>query len=98
MKYYKYTAIEKNNSHGTYNLSCYGETTWFNFAKYVLGGINENSNYQSEIKSVNSDYFKSDVKRPKYSVLSSKKITEQFDIKIPSWQYYADKYIESFNE
>ncbi len=98
MKYYKYTAIEKNNSHGTYNLSCYGETTWFNFAKYVLDGINENSNYQSEIKSVNSDYFKSDVKRPRYSVLSSKKITEQFDIKIPSWQYYADKYIESFYE
>ena len=98
MKYFKYTDVEKHKSHGTYNLSCYGETTWFNFAKYVLDGINENSKTQYNIKSINSDYFKTDVKRPKYSVLSSKKITEQFDIEIPSWQYYADKYIESFYE
>ena len=98
MKYYKYSDVEKHASHGTYNLSCHGETTWFNFAKYILDGINENSKNQYEIDPVNSDYFKTDVKRPKYSVLSSKKIKEQFDIEIPTWQYYADKYIESFQE
>ena len=98
MKYYKYSDVEKHASQGTYNLSCYGETTWFNFAKYILDGINKNSKNQYEINAVNSDYFKTDVKRPKYSVLSSKKIKEQFDIEIPTWQYYADKYIESFHE
>ena len=60
-------------------------------AKYILDGINENSKNQYEIDPVNSDYFKTDVKRPKYSVLSIKKIKEQFDIEIR--QYYADKYM-----
>jgi len=50
------------------------------------------------LKAVKSNHFKSNVNRPKYSVLSNQKIIKQFDIKIPSWQYYADKYIESFDE
>lgn len=97
-KYYKYTAVEKNAAHGTYNISCNGETTWFYFAKYILNGIYKNSNHQYDIHAVRSGDFKSIVKRPLHSVLSSKKIKEQFDIEIPTWQYYADKYIESFHE
>ena len=97
-KYCKYSSTEKNIAHGLYNLSCNDQTTWFNFAKYILDGIHKKSKQQYDIKALKSDNFKSNVKRPQYSVLSNKKITRQFDIKIPSWQYYADKYIESFYE
>ena len=97
-KYCKYSVSEKNKSHGIYNLSCNDQTTWFSFAKYILDGIYKKSKNQYEIKAVKSNNFKSNVKRPQHSVLSNKKIIKQFDIEIPSWQYYADKYIESFYE
>ena len=97
-KYCKYSTNEKNRSHGIYNLSCNDQTTWFNFAKYILDGIYKKSDHQYVIKALKSDNFKSNVKRPQYSVMSNKKIAQQFDIEIPSWQYYADKYIESFYE
>lgn len=97
-KYCKYSAAEKNKSHGIYNLSCNDQTTWFSFAKYILDGIYNKSKNEYEIKAVKSNNFKSNVKRPQYSVLSNNKIIKQFDIKIPSWHYYADKYIKSFDE
>ena len=97
-KYNNYSATEKNKCHGIYNLSCNDQTNWFSFAKYILDGIYDKSKNQYEIKAVKSSNFKSNVKRPQHSVLSNKKIIKQFDIKIPSWQYYADKYIESFDE
>jgi len=97
-KYYKYSTIEKNRSHGIYNLSCDGQTTWFDFAKYILDGVYDKFKIPCNLKAVKSNHFKSNVNRPKYSVLSNQKIIKQFDIKIPSWQYYADKYIESFDE
>lgn len=97
-KYNKYSAIEKNRSHGIYNLSCDGQTTWFDFATYILDGINDKLKTSFDLKPVKSNHFKSNVNRPKYSVLSNKKIIKQFDIQIPSWQYYADRYIESYDE
>ena len=97
-KYCRYSAAEKNKSHGIYNLSCNDQTTWFSFAKYILDGIYNKSKNEYEIKAVKSNNFKSNVKRPQYSVLSNNKIIKQFDIKIPSWHYYADKYIKSFDE
>ena len=97
-KYYKYSSIKKNRAHGVYNLSCNDQATRFSFAKYLLDGVYVKSNRQYEIKAVKSDNLKTNVKRPQYSVLSNEKIIKQFDIKIPSWQYYADKYIESFDE
>jgi dTDP-4-dehydrorhamnose reductase len=97
-KYYKYSPIQKNGSHGVYNLSCNGQTTWFSFAKYILDGIYNKSRHKYDIKAVKSNNFNSNIKRPQHSVLSNMKIIKQFDIKIPSWQYYADKYIESFDE
>jgi len=93
-KYSKYSSTEKHIAHGLYNLSCNDQTTWFNFAKYILDGIHKKTKHQYDIKALKSDNFKSNVKRPQYSVLSNKRIARQFDIKIPSWQYYADKYIE----
>ncbi|MEL0257973.1 MAG: sugar nucleotide-binding protein, partial [Gammaproteobacteria bacterium] len=97
-KYYKYSMIEKNRSHGIYNLSCGGQTTWFDFAKYILDGIEDKLKTSSDLKPMKSNHFKSNVERPMYSVLSNQKIIKQFDIQIPSWQYYADKYIESYDE
>ena len=97
-KYSEYTVIEKNRSHGIYNLSCNGQTTWFDFAKYILDGIHNKFKTSCDLRPVKSNHFKSNVNRPKYSVLSNQKIIKQFDIQIPSWQYYADRYIESYDE
>lgn len=97
-KYCKYEATEKIKSHGVYNLSCDGQTTWFNFAKYILDRTHSKYHQQYDIKAVKFHDFKSHVKRPEFSVLNTEKIIEQFAIKIPPWQYYADKYIKAWNE
>ncbi len=68
------------------------------FAKYILDGIEDKLKTSSDLKPMKSNHFKSNVERPMYSVLSNQKIIKQFDIQIPSWQYYADKYIESYDE
>ncbi len=67
--------------YGIYHYSNQGEATWYDFAKTIL-------NNAPQIKQANlasTNHYTTFAKRPKRSVLNTKKIETAFNIVIPSW-------------
>ena len=65
-----------------YHYSNEGECSWFDFAKEIVGILKIDCN----LCPINSDDYPQLAKRPKYSVLSKKKISEDFDLTINDWK------------
>jgi len=59
-----------------------GECSWFDFAKEIVGILQIDCN----LSPITSDDYPQLAKRPKYSVLSKKKISEEFDLNINYWK------------
>ena len=72
-----------------FNYSNIESTNWFNFAKKIL------LLYGSDkiIEPVDSEYFKDEVKRPKFSITSKQKIIDTFNIAINNWDTSLADYI-----
>jgi dTDP-4-dehydrorhamnose reductase len=65
-----------------YHYSNEGECTWFDFAKEIVDILQIDCN----LCPITSDDYPQLAKRPKYSVLSKKKISEEFDLNINDWK------------
>ena len=59
-----------------------GECSWFDFAKEIVDILQIDCN----LSPITSHDYPQLAKRPKYSVLSKKKITEDFDLRINHWK------------
>ena len=72
-----------------FNYSNIESTNWFNFAKKIL------LLYGSDkiIEPVDSEYFKDEVKRPKFSITSKQKIIDTFNLEINNWDSSLTNYI-----
>jgi len=65
-----------------YHYSNEGECSWFDFAKEIVDILQIDCN----LSPITSDDYPQLAKRPKYSVLSKKKISEEFDLNINYWK------------
>ena len=74
-----------------FNYSNRGSTNWFDFAKKLLLLYGSNN----KIEPVNSEYFKDEVKRPKFSITSKQKIIDTFNLKINNWDTSLNNYINN---
>ena len=74
-----------------YNYSNLGYTNWSGFAKKII----EYSKLKCKIREVSSSFFKSTVKRPKYSITSKDKIISNFNLNIPSWEDSLKTYLNT---
>ncbi len=84
----------KLDKHGKiYNYSNLGFTNWSSFAKKII----EFLNIEYEIKEVSTDFFKSNVIRPKYSVTNKNKIINTFNLNIPHWEKSLKTYLTNFH-
>lgn len=72
-----------------YNYSNLGYTNWSDFAKQIIKICNLNCS----VNEVSSNYFKSSVKRPKYSITDKKKIISNFGLEIQNWKQSLKNYI-----
>lgn len=72
------------NGWGLYHLTSGGNTNWYEFTKqiYLLSKIT----YNRKINKIKSDEFNSFADRPKFSILSNKKVVQIFNFKIPHWK------------
>lgn len=73
---------EKNTSYGLYHFSNEGETTWHGFAKEIL----RVSGNLDKVKINKDNSYKTIAERPGYSVLSKKKLRENFGVEISPWE------------
>jgi dTDP-4-dehydrorhamnose reductase len=69
---------------GVFHMTCSGETSWFGFANKIfeLSGLSENTEL---LPIPTTDYFAPAV-RPKYSLLSNRKLKQVFHYEMPHWQ------------
>ena len=74
-----------------YNYSNLGSTNWSNFAKEII----KYSEIECEVREVSSDFFNSNVKRPKYSTTNKDKIISNFNLNIPIWEDSLKTYLIS---
>lgn len=70
------------NNAGIYHYANTGITTWHQFALT----IKELSKNNCSVNPVSTDQYPTVAKRPKYSVLDTKKIRDTFSINIPEWK------------
>lgn len=84
---------------GTYHMTAAGETNWYNFAKAILDKAPSISAevpwfaaatqcrplIAKRILPISSDEFGSPARRPIYSVLSNRRLSEIFHIALPDW-------------
>ena len=73
---------EREMPSAIYHYSNEGECTWFDFAKEIVDILQIDCN----LSPITSDDYPQLAKRPKYSVLSKKKISEEFDLNINYWK------------
>ena len=75
------------SKNGIYHFTGDNPCTWFEFAKEIFSQLDDiGLKTPKELKAVPSTSFKTKAKRPKYSVLSNKKINSDFGIKPSNWQ------------
>ena len=74
--------IKSNNSHyGIYHYSNEGQTSWYGFAAMIF----ELNDVAIELHPIPTEQYPTPAKRPKYSVLNTSKIKNEFG-PIPSWE------------
>ena len=75
---------------GIYHVVNAGQASWHEFAEYIINQLNLNT----QVIPVSSSMYPSVSKRPKYSVLSSKKLTEK-GMHVTSWKEEVDRYLSN---
>lgn len=78
-----------SNKYGIYHASCEGYCNWAQFAEQIFEELNLNV----KVKHVKSNEYVSKVKRPKNSILTNKKLLENFNYKMKDWQNALKDYI-----
>ena len=74
-----------------YNYSNLGSTSWSNFAKKII----EYSKFKCEVREVSTSFFKSTVKRPRFSITCKNKIISNFGLSIPIWEDSLKTYLSN---
>ena len=78
-----------NTNFGLYHYSNEGVASWYDFAKAIF----ETHNSSIGLTAISSKDYPVAAKRPKYSVLSTKKINQVFNIQPPKWGVSLKKVI-----
>lgn len=80
----------KNNIFGTYNLAPTGETSWYDYARYIIRTARELgmslSLHENDIIPIPSTEYKAIAIRPKNSKLNTHKLRTTFELNLPAWQ------------
>ncbi|HGJ67181.1 TPA: dTDP-4-dehydrorhamnose reductase [bacterium] len=76
---------------GIYHLTNSGYASRYEVARYFI----EHSGLENLVLPANSKDFPSSAKRPFFSAMSNKKLSEALNVEIPDWRTGIDRYIET---
>jgi len=91
-----YLIYKEPSSYGTYHFSGEGQCSWFEFAKEIFREGTEKGllTKPCRIDPCSSDAFPTKAKRPAYSLLSKKKISDLFQYRAPHWEASLELFIQ----
>lgn len=73
---------------GIYHVSGTGSCSWYEFAKTIF----ETAHIKANLAPVTTGEFKTKARRPQFSVLNNKKLSDIYDM--PTWQHSLKEYLE----
>jgi dTDP-4-dehydrorhamnose reductase len=82
------TGGEFGDKSGIYHLTGAGETTWYKFTKEIIDLYSASHPQELMVKrilDITTSEYPTPAQRPMYSVLSGKKLREQFGLAMPNW-------------
>jgi dTDP-4-dehydrorhamnose reductase len=83
---------------GTYHLTASGETTWCDYARYVIGLATEKGLHlrctPASIEAIPSEAYPVAAVRPKNSRLDTSKLSSTFSVHLPHWRYHVARLLE----
>ena len=74
--------LENNKSSEILHYSNEGKSSWYDFAKEIIGI----SGIYCQLNPIGAKDYPLAAKRPNYSILSSKKVSEEYDVSIKHWK------------
>lgn len=84
---------------GTYHLATAGETSWYGYAKYVVGeALRRGAKLQliaDDIQPITTAEYPLPAKRPRHSRLDTAKLRKTFGLTMPPWQQSVSRVIET---
>lgn len=92
-------AIRNPELAGLYHLAASGQTTWYEYAKFVIGQaqIAGKELLVTEIKPIGTLDYPTLAKRPYNSRLSTAKFRDSFDLVLPQWQQGIIRMLDEIN-
>ncbi len=76
---------------GLYHVTCAGSTSWFGFAREIFARTAALTPGKVPVLTpISTPDYPTPAKRPLYSVLSNRKLSETFKIELPQWQSALD--------
>lgn len=82
---------------GAYNLTSAGETSWYDFARYLLDGMQslgiELRLRPENVHPITTAEYRSAAKRPANSRLDTRKLTDTFGVYLPPWQLHVQRLV-----
>ena len=78
---------------GIYHLVPDGSSSWYEFAKHIIGQINPQFNLEN-LYPIESHEFATKTKRPKNSVLNNAKIKHTFNLRLNNWDTVLEEIID----
>ena len=92
----------RNDMMGVYHLTNSGQTSWFEFAKYLIKGVEARQVplrcKANNIQPIPSADFFTTAPRPANSSLDCSKICKKFDLFLESWATSAEKFIDNWTD
>ena len=87
-----------SNLTGLYHLTPEGETSWHGFAQFIIAklagmGVEFRANFEN-IVPISTFEFPLPAKRPANSLLETKIICRIFNLKLPQWQFHAQRLLK----
>jgi dTDP-4-dehydrorhamnose reductase len=83
---------------GTYHVAAGGETTWHEYARYVVGLALERGAIlrcpPARIEPIATEAYPVPAVRPKNSRLDTGKLRQTFDVRLPDWRYHVARLVE----
>jgi dTDP-4-dehydrorhamnose reductase len=84
-----------DDAYGLYHLASAGETTWFDYARHVVGVVTAAGfplqTSVENIKRIKASEYRTAAPRPANSRLDTGKLQRNFDLRLPPWQQGVDQ-------
>lgn len=78
------TVMNSNdNLFGTYHLTGGGHTSWYDFARAIVAGLDSQ---RVRVTPIGTADYPTPARRPQYSVLNTDKVRERLGVTMPSWR------------